>query len=766
MRKFQILFALLVAFAAEGFAESSTGDNRIANPSFETDEKAFNWKRMESPRRRVEAEDDPRYISRFDGEHVKRGSRSWFMRCENTEGRNIMRFNALAVTPGKPYVFKAYYRIEDADGLRTVWGNYHEHNAAGKTSGYKNLDRFSTETGKWNEFTCSFYASPESATADVELIFIGKMSVWVDEVSFVEQVEPEPLPVIGGKLPESDLFSLSWLSPLSKALPCGVDGRLEDGDGAVHLDAARNEAESFQLVLGAKRDLKNVELEVSDFVFEGSGASTISEGGNACIQQDAVKVREVLFVPVSGVSNPGMNRLHPDPVVDYSQGDAAAGSNKVFLVTVKTPADAAAGAYAGTLSLRVSGGEVVRIPVKLRVRDFVLPDSAKLKSYFYFSPSAFLNSYRRYDARPAKEICDDMYRHYRELRLTGNQAVDLPDPEWTMKDGHVVVTDWSAYEAEVERLKREFNFTVFPVPFVGMLGDNQGWFKGGRGTKVTSSGRVVGLGPKETPFGGFFDEPDGQRRVIEALSQFAERTKKRFPDVMFSWYIYDEPSEAVMDVLPKLVKAYADALPEIKFLVVHTLYADQLEHYDIRVATFNPSSINPQVRNFDTSWYYQYPAVITDSEYLRNRFFPWQVYQADGDGVLLWSVAYYGKPNPKRPKLKLVSPWLNPAVAYESAYTTLFYPPRQGKNEGVVSTIRAINIGDGIDDFDYLKLYEEKFGKENLKKLIKNVLPEATNLPSDQAAFLKLRREIAECLERKTAERSARDLKIAGPRKP
>ena len=100
MKKLQIFSLLLVAFAAEGIAEAAIGDNRIVNPSFETDEKAFKWKRMESPRKPVEAKDDPRYIARFDGEHVKRGSRSWFMRCENTQGRNIMRFNALAVTPG------------------------------------------------------------------------------------------------------------------------------------------------------------------------------------------------------------------------------------------------------------------------------------------------------------------------------------------------------------------------------------------------------------------------------------------------------------------------------------------------------------------------------------------------------------------------------------------------------------------------------------------------------------------------------------------
>ena len=63
-------------------------------------------------------------------------------------------------------------------------------------------------------------------------------------------------------------------------------------------------------------------------------------------------------------------------------------------------------------------------------------------------------------------------------------------------------------------------------------------------------------------------------------------------------------------------------------------------------------------------------------------------------------------------------------------------------------SIRAINIGDAIDDFDYLKLYEAKVGREAVKKLLLSVLPEATTRPSDPHAFLKLRREIADALER------------------
>lgn len=756
---FSHLFATAVVCISATAAPtvSKAFSNLVENPSFEDDTVSFVWRRMEKSLSAVKVKDDPRYISRPDALHVKDGHRAWFFRCENPDGRNCMIFKKLPVKPGKRYVFKAQYYLDNAGGPTTVWGNCHEHDAAGKTSGYRNLMRFDTTPVQWNEFYCTFYTATNSATVDVEMIFGGKMSVWVDDVSFAEDAEPAPVPPVGAKLPETEAFSIAWLSPLTKAPPTGDPPGLKAGDGAIHLDAAKNERESFQLAIGAKRNLENVTLEVSDFVREkGFLASLFS--GDACIPGDAVTLREVKFVSVSGVNNVRMNRLHPDPAVPFSAGEAAAGSNMVLLVTVKTPAAAEPGVYTAKATIRADGINPVSVPVRLRVRDFALPDTAFLKSYFYVQPDSFGRSYGRFDERPAEKILDDFYNLYRELRLSGNQAMERPSPKWKMENGRVVVTDWAPYDNEIERLVAKYNLSVFPVPFVGMLGDFNGWFKGNGDRGVTKSpwGRTVGVAPMNTPFGSHFDEPEGQRHVIEALSQFSVHAKEIFPGVMFTWYIYDEPPDSVMDVLPKMLKAYVDALKDIKFLVVHTPAADKLERYNIRVASFDPSCINPPVReydaagrNFDTSWYYQYPASISDEDYLRNRFFPWQVYRADGEGCLLWNAAFYGNPLSKKKSVKSGNPWQNPSVAYENAYTTVFYPPRPGTDDGVVPSIRAINIGDAIDDFDYLKLYEAKVGKDAVRKLIFNLLPEPTTLPPDPSAFLELRRFMAEEIEKR-----------------
>ena len=58
----------------------------------------------------------------------------------------------------------------------------------------------------------------------------------MDDVSFVEDVEPEPIPPVGAKLPETEALSLAWLSPITKATPTGAPPGLKEGDGAVYLD--------------------------------------------------------------------------------------------------------------------------------------------------------------------------------------------------------------------------------------------------------------------------------------------------------------------------------------------------------------------------------------------------------------------------------------------------------------------------------------------------------------------------------------------------
>jgi hypothetical protein len=60
-----ILRTLALAAAAVALLVMAA-ENLVRNPSFEGDEMAFSWGRMESPRQKVKDKDDPRYVGKFD----------------------------------------------------------------------------------------------------------------------------------------------------------------------------------------------------------------------------------------------------------------------------------------------------------------------------------------------------------------------------------------------------------------------------------------------------------------------------------------------------------------------------------------------------------------------------------------------------------------------------------------------------------------------------------------------------------------------------
>ena len=60
-----VLRTLALAAAAVALPVMAA-ENLVTNPSFEGDEMAFSWGRMESPRQKVKDKDDPRYVGKFD----------------------------------------------------------------------------------------------------------------------------------------------------------------------------------------------------------------------------------------------------------------------------------------------------------------------------------------------------------------------------------------------------------------------------------------------------------------------------------------------------------------------------------------------------------------------------------------------------------------------------------------------------------------------------------------------------------------------------
>ena len=145
---------------------------------------------------------------------------------------------------------------------------------------------------------------------------------------------------------------------------------------AVSVAAAKNEWESFQIVVNPTRELSKVEVALSDL-----------KSGKGSIPASAFTVRKVEYVQVKHPTDSyGKVGFWPDPLPAYRTAEnLAPGRNHPFWITVKVPKDAVPGIYKGTVTLSSKDGWSESVPLSLEVWDFVLPDSPTMRSGFGFS---------------------------------------------------------------------------------------------------------------------------------------------------------------------------------------------------------------------------------------------------------------------------------------------------------------------------------------------------------------------------------------------
>jgi hypothetical protein len=192
---------------------------------------------------------------------------------------------------------------------------------------------------------------------------------------------PAPVPQPNGPAKVRVAGSLTTVL-LDRPTPGGLPHRAS-------LSAARNEFESFQVVVDAEGPLRNVSV-VNGGPLEGPGKATIPAANLTIYRAAAYRVGNGGTPPSDSEGGPG---LWPDaliPARDYFYGerrnafpvDLMPGEKLVAWVDVLVPRRQPPGAYRGSVSVRDSRGALAEVPVKLRVRRFEIPSRASLPSSF------------------------------------------------------------------------------------------------------------------------------------------------------------------------------------------------------------------------------------------------------------------------------------------------------------------------------------------------------------------------------------------------
>ncbi len=188
--------------------------------------------------------------------------------------------------------------------------------------------------------------------------------------------------------------------------------------------SAKNETESFQVVLSPVKRLNNVSIEISDFK---------SKSGDI-LSAENVTIRKVEYVHVTKPSGKQHRAgWYPDPLPRCNAPfNAPKDKNTPVWVTVKVPDGTIAGKYIAYINI-YSDLWKERIPVELNVWDFALPDVPFMRSGFGMSTSRIKQYHNLETDKEVEQVTDLYFRSMKEYRISPYHFDALSPIKWEVK---------------------------------------------------------------------------------------------------------------------------------------------------------------------------------------------------------------------------------------------------------------------------------------------------------------------------------------------
>ncbi|MHB1035268.1 MAG: DUF4091 domain-containing protein [Pirellulales bacterium] len=524
--------------------------------------------------------------------------------------------------------------------------------------------------------------------------------------------------------------------------------RREDSPGgavAVKLAAARNEWESFQIVMRSDEAISGVNVEPGDL--KGPGGAVLPAAGSRLYREHQLEIREGTYR--NEAFQPGW---YPDPLVPFRHPvtqaslpkarfaaapfDLPASQTHAFLVDLYVPAKTLPGEYLGTYRVTAAGREAVSIPVSLVVWDFELPHTATLKTAFGW-PAGALRGYYGQETAAGKKLTPGDWvaieTQCAELLTAHRMNCDPPSGSMTPEpqpDG--------SYRIPSEQIRafREFvdryQVNAFCVP---------------------NPSHIV-------------KDPEADRKNLAAWLASWDRAAAELarPEVLFYTYLIDEPNdEEAYGFVRKWGKAIRAAGSVVKVMVVEqpspqeAAWGDLYGAVDIWCPLFSLFEEEPARKRRavgETLWTYTAlcqgkptPWWHIDYPLLNYRAPSWIAWRYRMRGLLYWgSMSYWAQAK---------DPWTEPwtygrepdrkGLVYNGE-GTMVYPARDVGYDGVAPSLRLKALRDSIEDYEYLAILERAGRAAEAEKVVLPLAASWFEWNKDPAAYEKARAELAELI--------------------
>jgi len=534
------------------------------------------------------------------------------------------------------------------------------------------------------------------------------------------------------------------------------------------LHAARNEWESFQVLIRSYWPRAHVTLEPGDLI--GPGGATISAADAYLYRQHQFEITS----PSWGVTQ-FTSGWYPDPLIPFKNPithepltdstkllavpfDLPARQTHGFLVDLYVPVGSVPGVYKGVYSVKSGIDVLAEIPVTLTVWDFTLPTVPTLQTNFWapehqlrhlawLKGEGHLESYWQQVADQCNEL---VTRHGIKPVLKSYtiyfEAGDL-EPDGSFDLG-------PTYLGLIQDFIDEQDLNAIEIPFRGSPSLNEVVFGDARYDENTFN-----------PTGLTKAQMD---RLINYISSWdtAINQLNDTDDLLFYIYLCDEPNtEAAYDYVRSLGTAIRGAdLDFLKVLVVEqttpevSAWGDLYGAVDIWVPYFyNFDPVNAATRQALGESIWTYTALCiwggglswqTDLPLLNYRIPTWIAWRYDMAGLLYWSMAYYyedGLPDPWETARTYTNHWAGQDYYYNGG-GVLVYPADKVGYEGIAPGLRLKAVRDSIEDYEYLVMLDHMGLHEEAMAIVAPLANSFTTVETDPAAYELARAQLAELI--------------------
>jgi glycosyl hydrolase family 123 len=531
------------------------------------------------------------------------------------------------------------------------------------------------------------------------------------------------------------LLTARVVGPMVQVFPSSVP----PGEPEARLEAARGEWEPFQIVVhAAGAPLRAVTADASPL----RGPSAIAAPRLYRVEYLDVKTPS----SVEGHAGPWPDALVPD--VDGYAGekrrafpfDVAAGEARAIWVEVFVPESAAPGRYQGTVRVSAAGSATETIPIDLVVHAFALPKSSSLPVTFGFSAGAIARAHPGLSPAATQALVT-RYQIAALRHRVSLHGGSFEPPTWRNVDGKPVL-DFAAYDAEVG-------------PFLDGSADRGGPADGARWS-------AVDLRVPHTL--------DGAARDEYVRAMVAHLRARGWLERAFDYTSDEPPDDKFADVRARAA-ALRRATPAVPRLVTHAFDPRLDGSVDIWCPIVNfvddkaGNSRSPPRALYDKRhariWWYQacmshgcnivggdyftgWPSYVVDAPAMSHRIFEWLTFRYRIGGELYYdTVEAYERG---------LDPWRDQLLFGGNGDGTLFYPGRAaalgGKSDFPVESIRLALIREGLEDYEYLKLYARAAGEKEAEALAATIANKTYQWEHDAGRLMAARHKMAETIDR------------------